>query len=604
MQQLKCLLRFTQFFNRGKTMKLGCLMLIVATGLQAGIDPEKICASVEKEMEQLKVPGVQLAIVQDQEVVFQRAWGVRDVEKGLKVTPHTVFPVGSLTKPFTAFLTGQLIDEGRFTWDTRVIDLLPHFRMQDVYATEMATVRDLLTHRIGLPRHDALWFNANMTRSQLLSRLRYIPAISPFRDQFHYQNITFMVCGHISEVLLQTEWEKLLREKILLPLNMKNSTALLADFMKKEDKATGYREEEGKLVATPYIDVSSIAPAAALNTSVHDLIQWMKLLNREGEGLIDSATFREITSPQIVSHSIGAEFGLQDLIHMEAYGLGWMILSYRGELLLFHGGNVEGFSSVLLYLPRRKLCISMLTNKNMTPLAYIVSTSILDSIAGLPPIDWLARFKQDFSTDLLQQDLGKIDVEKIDGAPPSRLLDQYCGVFQNPAYGSLEVKCVQKRLDVHFNNMVFPLDHYHYNVFAISKDCFLPHIRGMKFAFRENIRGEIAGVDIPFEPKIEPIRFEKECSPPLLQAEYLDRFVGKYSYLGFGFTLERKGLTLIAKTSGIDPYILIPEETLRFKIKNNPGKTIRFCTDDKGGVISIQLVTESGVYTAYRSASH
>ena len=177
-------------------------------------------------MKEWKVPGVALAVVQDGKVIYAKGYGYRDLENKLPVTTATLFPIGSITKSFTALTFGILKNEGKVDWDQPVRTYLPEFQMYDPVSSEQATPRDLFSHRTGLPRHDLVWYSSDFSREDLVSRLRYLMPNKGFRSAYQYNNLTVMTMGYLEGKLSGLGWEAAIREKIFAPLGMSHSDLL------------------------------------------------------------------------------------------------------------------------------------------------------------------------------------------------------------------------------------------------------------------------------------------------------------------------------------------------------------------------------------------
>ncbi len=225
-------------------------------------------AVVDKAIKDFKVPGLAIAVVKDGEVIYARAFGRRDVEKGLPVTPDTLFAIGSCTKAFTTFVMGTLVDEGKLDWDTPVRTYLPGLRMGDPIATESITPRDLVTHRSGLPRHDMVWYNTRLTGKDVFARLAHFEPTEPLRAKFQYNNMMFMLAGYLVENVDGRPWEEAVRARIFGPLGMRSSNFSVLDSQKSDDFARPYDEQEGKVRVIPFRDITNVGPAGSINSSV------------------------------------------------------------------------------------------------------------------------------------------------------------------------------------------------------------------------------------------------------------------------------------------------------------------------------------------------
>ena len=330
------------------------MFLILCSSLVAGtFDP-----LIEELRTACEVEGASVAILADQEVLLSKGYGTKDGSH--PVTPSTLFPVGSISKGFTSFLIGQLMEEGLLHLDDPVSLHIPYFRLKDPYTTYLITLRDYLSHVSGYPKGDALWFNEVPSREEIVRRLRFVDPIYPLRKAFLYQNVGYVVAGHAAEKATGKTLEELFQERIFRPLGMNNTTCSIHDA--KEHIATGYHKDK----PIPFVDATPILPAGGINSSADDLILWLQTLLRGGEGFLQPDTFRELITPHARSNIVPPQLAKEVL--MESYALGWMVISYRGHIVIMHGGSIDGFASFLAFLPKEQLGIAILCNQYLSPL--------------------------------------------------------------------------------------------------------------------------------------------------------------------------------------------------------------------------------------------
>lgn len=559
----------------------------------------EIDKTVEELLSLTEVPGAALGIIVDGKIIFAKGYGIRNKERHLPVTTKTVFPIGSATKAFTSFLLGQLVDDRILNWDDRVSDHIPYFKLKDPHTTYSITIRDYLTHTSGYPCHEAIWYNQTYSRSDIIQKLRFLDPIYSHREKFFYQNIGYMIAGHVAETSMHQSYESLVEERIFKPLGMNHSTFSLSDMQKMENFALSYSDDKGP---TSFIDPSTIAPAGGLNSNLEDLLRWVKLLLNNGDGLLESSTFSEMIRPQVVSNLIcNGRYGLENEILMESYGLGWILLSYRGHFLALHGGNINGFSSSILFLPNTGIGIVILCNKHISPFPFILSSLLVDQLLGLPFIDWTKKYKEinDFSKEeFVRAKEDQFHEKSFDTEPSHPILD-YIGTYSHPGYGRMELRLIKGKLTAFYNNLNLPLDHWNYDVFEISKESSFPILKGIKLTFMENSYGDIKAISIPWEPQLQGIIFMKEKDQALLDKSYLTKFIGSYSYLGFTINVEDAGAKLIVKAFGQPPYELYPERHNLFKVKDLEGCIVEFLTNELGTISAIQMTMPNNTtYTA------
>jgi CubicO group peptidase (beta-lactamase class C family) len=306
---------------------------------------------IQRAMKTFDVPGVAVAIVKDGQVVLAKGYGVSKLGESASVDAHTLFGIGSNTKAFTAASLGILVDEGKLTWDDRVVDHLPGFQMYDPYVTNEMTIRDLLTHRsgLGLGAGDLLFFPpSSYTRNDIIAKLRYIKPESSFRSKYAYDNLLYMVAGQIIPAVTGKQWKDFIRERIFATVGMSDSTTSVADLHSGGNFATPHSEVENKLQPIPAAQIDNVAPAGAINSSVSDMAKWMIVqlaggqLSGGNRRLFSEKVGRETWSAQTILPIGEPPPALAALrTNFAAYGLGWGLREYRGHKYVSHTGGCQ-----------------------------------------------------------------------------------------------------------------------------------------------------------------------------------------------------------------------------------------------------------------------
>ena len=265
-------------------------------------DVEALSAHVARELERFRLPGVEVVVVREGEVLFAGGFGRRDVERDLPVTPKTVFAHGSTGKAFTSFLVGQLVEEGVLDWDRPIRDYLPDFKLADPVASERITVRDLLRHRSGIPRHDLAWLaNPGLDRGELVRRMRYLEPSKDLRTLFQYCNFGYVAAGFLCGHVTNSTYEEQVRRRIFEPLGMSNTYLSTSEVTALEDHAQPYEERDERIVPITYRDASNVLPAGGINSCADDTARW--LLCQLGGGQLDGQ--RLISSGSLATtHSV------------------------------------------------------------------------------------------------------------------------------------------------------------------------------------------------------------------------------------------------------------------------------------------------------------
>ena len=558
-------------------------------------------ALVEKAIRDYQVPGLAVGVVVDGHIVYAKGFGYRECEQKLPMTTETLFAIGSCTKAFTTFAMGHLVDEGLLEWDQPGIDILPVFRLLDQYATTSLTLRDLLTHRSGLPRHEFVWYNSKASKNDLLKQLRYLQPSREIRERYQYGQLMYFTAGLAMEKATGQLWEDLIREKILYPLQMTHTNFSVEDSQKTENYAFPYLEKQGRLKKIPFRDLSLIGPAGSINSNIDDMMHWVQMQLAGGiykdQSLISPATLQELHTPQVIVP--GAPETKETLLY--AYGIGWAILSYRGHYFISHDGVSDGFTSVVGLLPGENVGIVVLCNKNLSSLPRYLSFEIIDRILGFPDHDW---FKEGMDSirkhkETMKESQIKEDRMHKKGTQPSHPLQDYVGIYEHPGYGKLSVDLVDGNLEATYNDLTFVLDHWHYDVFTVvhEKQDIIVSLEGTKFTFSNNANGDIGELVVPFEPTADDIVFTRKPGEEHSTLAYLRQFTGAYEIYGYTVEIVLRNHALLAIIPGQSSYELVPCNENEFSVKSMTGSTVRFVMDGSK-VAEVLLIHPYGAFSA------
>jgi len=556
-------------------------------------------AELKQVMEEWSVPGLAIGVVTDSSVAWSRGFGKRNVEAGTPVTDETLFAIGSATKAFTAAGLGILHDEGKLDWSTPVRKHLPRFQLQDPAATREMTAIDLLTHRSGLPGHDLQWYANDFSREELFQRLRHLKPSESFRSTFQYSNQMYMTAGYLAGQISGTTWENFTRKRLLAPLGMSRTTFSIDSMQQTSDYARPYGGGPDTVQAVDYRHLDGIGPAGSINSSVSEMTKWVQLFLNDGRHgdtqLIDSTTVAELTRPRIGMQEI-RPFMPRDQGSL-LYALGWFVETYNGRRLVWHGGDIDGFSAMVAMVPDRDIGCVILTNKaNVT--TYIVLYELLDRLAGQDGPNWEKRigsfFEQRQTSSDTTQTKGPASSQDTSAAPSHSLAD-YAGRYTNPGYGVFEVKMEDDSLEGHYGTLSSMLRHAHYDVFELPE---IPLPGGaLKVRFETAMDGSIDKVSIPLEPTLDPIVFTRTPREEFARADYLKQFTGKYAFRGRTITVSLRGEdTLTIIVPGQPTYELKPTSKYAFTLTDQP-IDVEFKMDG-GEVAQVVLQQPNGTFTA------
>ena len=561
---------------------------------------------VQTTMHDWHVPGLAIAVVKDGEVIFSQGFGKRDVEHDLAVTSQTIFPIGSATKAFTTMAMALLADEGKLDWDTPVKEYIPTFTLYDSFATQRMTPRDLVCHRSGLPRHDLMWYGSSFTRKELFDRLRYLEPSKDFRTVWQYQNLMYMTAGYLVEQISGQSWEDFVRQRIFEPLGMSKSIFDTEQAQKTADFSFPYRKKDGEARQIPfYGEQWAVGPAGSIVSCVDDLSAWVQMHLSGGKHqdaqFISAGQLTQMHSPHMVIDRTG---DYAELL-ASSYGLGWFIVPYRGHTLIHHGGNIDGFSTLVSFLPTENIGVAVLTNLNANPLGTILTYNVYDRLLELEEVPWSKRNKEVFDEIEAAGERGKEKSasDRTTGTQPSHPLDAYTGEYEHPGYGQLIIAQEGEQLQLRFNGFAGPLTHYHYDTFAFAIEKF---DLSMNVSFSTNPKGEIDGLSVPLEPTVKDIVFKRVPRQEMLDKHFLEQFVGQYALVGLPMTVTvaLKGEHALALSLPGQPnYELIPSKGTTFTMKGLSGFSIEFTRAEGDAEMQAIVTQPGGVFTAKKQGN-
>ncbi len=575
---------------------------MAGTSAPDGVDLNDLDAFISEVMKEWKVPGLAIAVIKDGQLVLSKGYGFRDVDQKLPVTPRTLFAIGSITKSFTVTALGILADEGKLDWDEPVLTYLPDFRLKDEVANLHMTPRDLVTHRSGLPRHDALWYGGEFSRRQLFDRLRYLEPSRDFRAVFQYQNLMFMTAGYLAGQLAGVTWESFVRSRILDPLGMSRSNFSVVESQKSDDFAYPYSRVEDEVRQIDFRNIDEVGPAGSINSSVEEMIRYVQLHIDKGEyngaRILSEANADQMQTPQMV---IPGAIQFDELGH-SSYGMGLIVTTYRGRKLVHHGGGIDGFISLLSFMPREKTGMIVLTNlSGNNPVPTIVTRGVFDRVLGLEPVDWVGRVKEQQAKAEAAEEAGEKEDTKVEGTVPSHALSDYVGRYEHPGYGVLTVKRADEdRLHATYQDASGLLEHYHYDVFQVAEDPLNP-FSGGKLMFLYNMRGDVDRVAVPLEPAVDAIVFTRVADAAMRDRAFLESFVGEYELAGTVVTVALKGNDALTLTvPGQPTYDLVPTRGTSFDLKGLSGYSVEFKRGEDGSVKEVVIYQPNGTFVASR----
>jgi YD repeat-containing protein len=535
-------------------------------------------------------------VVQGDKVILLKGYGYRDMEKRLPVTPDTLFGIGSITKSFTVTALGMEMDEGKVDWDKPVRDYLPTFKMIGPVLTEQMIIRDLITHRSGLPRHDMVWYSSDFPRDNIIRRLQFLETNKPLRATFQYNNLMFMTAGYIAGSLSGQSWEDTIQGRILSPLGMSKTNFSLRETQSSADFALPYRKGndiQADVKRMPFDeqcpDRCAIGPAGEINSTARDMSRYLLFHlhggKLEGKVLLSENNAIQMQTPQMVLQ------GKPDYKEESetSYGMGFFICQYRGHKRVEHGGNLDGFSAEFAFLPDDGIGVIVLTNLNGTGLPNAIAYNVLDRLLGLDQVPWSQRYlRQEIKARESEQEAkNKGYVPHKMNTHPSHDLRDYVGDYGNPGYGVVSVNLDGSGFKVKINKVSVSVAHLHYDVFQVPDAPFDPFAK-MKVAFFSDTNGDISALTLPLETNVKDIVFARLPDKQLTERSFIEPFTGQYDLPGSPVPVSvslRGDHTLVLTFPGSPDLELSPKRGTAFDLKDQSGVTIEFKRDASGRII-------------------
>ncbi len=469
------------------------LLALAGAAVARAAPPKDFERRAEAARAAIGVPGMAVAIVEDERVTFARGFGVRALGGAERVDADTIFPTGSTGKAFTVADLAILVDQGRIGWDDRVTERLPGFEMYDSWVTHELTIRDLLVHRsgLGLGEGDLLFVpRTNLSRAESVRRLRYLKPASSFRYGFAYDNVLYMVAGQLIEAVTGESWERFTAEHVLRPAGMLHSTSDEPARFATADRAYPHARMDGGLRGAgtqERLDERDElgrngAPAGGLTVSANDMARWLLiqlhgglLPDHSGQRLFSEGAHREMWKPVVLQPIPEYPPPLKAIQpNFNAYALGWDVCDYAGTRIVWHGGAVLGFLTAVVLIPDQRVGFSIEINSEDGEIIRGLMYELLDHYLGRPRVDWVARYRAEKQRRIAEALTAlKTQTTRPAAVGPSLPLEGYAGSYADPWYGNIAVAAREGKLTIDFKStprMGGALEHYQYDTFITRFD--------------------------------------------------------------------------------------------------------------------------------------
>lgn len=592
------------------------LALSVITIGVATAQTDKRLKGVDKELNALlkatKAPGLAVAVVHKDKVIYSSGFGYRDNENKIPVDANTLFAIGSSTKAFTSAILGQLKNEGKLSFDDSPLKYVPELKFYNNDLNGNIIIEDLMCHRTGLPRHDISWYLfPSHNKDSLIQRIQYLEPNTGLRQQWQYNNFMFTLQGVVAEKITKKTWEDNIKERFFAPLGMTRSNTSIQEMKQASNAAFGYNLKDEVITKTDYYDIAAMSPAGSINSSVNDMANWLITWINNGkfngkEILPESYVTDAISSHAVANGGLPSEEFPNTFI--SNYGYGWFLMSYKGQYRVEHGGNIDGFSASVTFYPTADIGIVVLTNQNNSSLPTFARNTIADRLLDVKRTDWVAYYKeQQEKTKKQKEEAKKDDTKKTapETGTPSHSLTSYTGLYTNPGYGTFEVMIKNDSLFADLKNITYYLKSKYYDIFdpfeyKNNKVVVTDENDGIYFNFSTNDAGDISGVTLKLEQSLDhPIQFKRKPKEIAVDAETLNKYTGEYVIEGMTVKVYVKNEKLHLFVPGQPEYELIATEKNMYVIAALEGYKAEFIEID-GTVKELKLHQPNGQFTAVK----
>jgi CubicO group peptidase (beta-lactamase class C family) len=558
-------------------------------------------AYMAKILKDWNAPGVGVGIVAGDKLVFAKGYGFRDYEKKLPYTPDTMSPIASNTKLFTAVAAGMLVEEGKLTWDKPVRESVPAIRFYNDQLNNAVTLRDMLSHRTGITRHDTIWYKSDFTRKELFEKLVYLEPQEPMRTTFLYNNLMFAAAGYLIELQSGKTWEQFVKQRILDPLEMNSTSYSVGEMLKRPEFGVGFteRRDSFEIYRIPYYeDIAGVAPCGAIVSNIENMSHWLIALMNEGrykgKQVLPAEVLKATLQPAIALPNTTLETRGWSEVLNAAYGMGRQTASYRGHLLTMHGGDLPGFHTQVSFMPQDHIGVIVFEIGNHSqPLYNIVSYNVYERLLGMDQTPWSER---QLAIRLKNKKAGtesrtKADDGRVPDTKASHGLADYTGVYEHPAYGVMRIGLRDNQLQFDFHKIRMPMTRFHYDRFDTADD---EQDGKWSVNFRTNPQGDIDQAVMSLD-EAEAVFARK---PDTIDAKLMPQIAGSYETPGgvkIQVALAPDGkLSLVLPGQPVIP--LIQVKGLVFRTPQFSDSTLEFVVQE-GRVTGMKQKDPSGELT-------
>lgn len=466
------------------------LFLNLIFGQNPKVDFEGIDESIEKLMDAFDAVGLSVAVVKDEETIYSKGFGYRDLERKLPVTTNTAFGIGSLTKQFTSCLIGIAEQEKKLQLSDRALKFLPGLKFINDEMNQYLNIEDLLVHRSGIGGLDGsmVFFPTKNLKDNYLKMAHLRPA-GEFRESFMYSNMGYAILGAIAESAHDQPWSESIHSKLFSPLGMNNSNSSIADLRKSTDFSYSYSVRDSNPVKVQFDELYEFSAGGSINSTADDMAIWLKMLLNGGVYQNDT-----IIPTDYLTRAFHGKVPLQNLFSFDKkddtqflmYGYGWGVMNTYNHYKVSHTGGVSGFTAVMNLFPYDNIGIVVLTNQHSSALSNAVLDIFVRRLLEVEEKPWDEYEVRRSSARDYNRAINPVNKDSM----PSLALDSYCGKYFLEGYGEFTMFLKDGNLHGKFPDFTLGFEHVEGDVFYNKTSLFPIHENCPSFDFIFNVEDD------------------------------------------------------------------------------------------------------------------
>ncbi|MAK06953.1 MAG: serine hydrolase [Marinoscillum sp.] len=427
-----------------------------------------------------KIPGISVVVVKNDSTLYKKTFGKKNFFDDELVDSETIFSMASTTKAFISMSLGILVDRDSISWDDRVVDILPSFKLSDPYITKDARIKDLLTHNLGIGNEDRLWTTDSTSVEEMLLKFSKSPRKYPLRGGYTYQNIMYVVAGQVISKVSGISWQSFVKTNILDKIGLSCTLTWSKDIFEYGNYTFPHQidYEEG-IVHVPFTISDQIGAAGMMWSCSDDMEKYLKFLLNEtqllDERILDKKTFNYLFKPQIIVRDSFYPTAKLTNPNWKTYGLGWYQHDYRGEKIDFHTGSLQGLVAIIGLIRDKNIGVQVFANLDHAELRHAIMYKVMDLfVFSDDSRDWnreVYNLYNEMDKKYKKSYLDKFILRDENSKMTLKLID-YSGTYENDMYGRIIVSVKDEKMTLDVNNGVkfFDLEWWEKDVFITDKD--------------------------------------------------------------------------------------------------------------------------------------